>query len=250
MNHSYGWKPDLPDQRDHFYAVPPSVLMVLPASVDLRPDCCPVMDQSSLGSCTSNAIAAALEFDQKKQGLTESRPSRLFIYYNERSMEGTVSSDSGAMIRDGIKSVNRQGTCPESMWPYDISQFTIKPPVLCYQTALQHRAVSYQRVTRSLAQMKGCLAAGYPFVLGFTVYESFESDQVAQTGIVPMPSHNEQVLGGHAVLCVGYDDAQQRFYVQNSWGINWGIEGFFTMPYAYLLSSKLSGDFWTIRTVQ
>jgi C1A family cysteine protease len=111
-------------------------------------------------------------------------------------------------------------------------------------------------VTRSLAQMKGCLAAGFPFVMGFTVYESFESDQVAQTGIVPMPSHYEQVLGGHAVLCCGFDDASQRFYVQNSWGTEWGMSrtpgsadrGFFTMPYAYLLSSSLSSDFWTIRS--
>jgi C1A family cysteine protease len=255
-HHSYGHIPDRRDQRDHLYAAPLSVLSALPTSVDLRPQCAPVMDQLQLGSCTSNAIAAALEFDQKKQNLPEARPSRLFIYYNERSMEGTVNSDAGAMIRDGIKSVNKQGACSESMWLYDISKFTVKPSSACYQTALQHKAVSYQRVTRSLAQMKGCLAAGFPFVMGFTVYESFESDQVAQTGVVPMPSHREQVLGGHAVLCCGFDDASQRFYVQNSWGTEWGMSrtpgsadrGFFTMPYAYLLSSSLSSDFWTIRS--
>lgn len=256
--YSYGWLPDRPDQRDHLYAAPSHILSALPASVDLRPNCSPVLDQSSLGSCTANSIAAALEFDQKKQNLPESTPSRLFIYYNERAMEGTVSSDSGAMIRDGIKSVNKQGTCPEVMWPYDISRFTVKPSASCYQNALTHRTVSYQRVARTLAQMKGCLAAGFPFVFGFTVYESFESDQITQTGVVPMPSHYEQVLGGHAVLCCGFDDAQQRFYVQNSWGTEWGMgrtatssntdRGFFSIPYAYLLSSSLASDFWTIRS--
>lgn len=256
--YSYGHIPDRRDQRDHLYTAPLSILSALPASVDLRPQCAPVMDQGQLGSCTANSIAAALEFDQIKQGLPEARPSRLFIYYNERAMEGTINSDAGAMIRDGIKSVNKQGACPESLWTYDISKFTVKPSTTCYQSALQHKTVSYQRVTRSLTQMKGCLASGYGFVFGFTVYESFESDQVAQTGIVPMPSHREQILGGHAVLCVGFDDAQQRFYVQNSWGTEWGMgrtatssdtdRGFFSMPYAYLLSSSLASDFWTIRS--
>jgi C1A family cysteine protease len=246
--HHYGWTPDRPDQRDHMYNAP--IPLTLPINTDLRPLCTPVMDQLALGSCTANAIAAALEFDQKKQNLADIRPSRLFIYYNERSMEGTVSSDSGAMIRDGVKSVNRQGACPESMWAYDLSQFTVKPPVSCYQNALTHRTIAYQKVARSLIQMKTCLVSGYPFIFGFTVYESFESNQVASTGVVPMPAHNEQVLGGHAVLCVGFDDNLQRFYVQNSWGTDWGMSGFFTMPYAYLLKSNLSSDFWTIRTVQ
>lgn len=245
--HSYGWQPDLPDHRDHLYAAPTRI--TLPTSVDLRPNCCPVMDQGQLGSCTANSIAAAIEFDQLKQNLPDTRPSRLFVYYNERAMEGTVNSDAGAMIRDGIKTVNRQGACAESLWAYDISQFAVKPPTSCYQQALQHRAMSYQRVTRSLSQMKGCIAAGYGFIFGFTVYESFESNDVAQTGIVPMPGAGESVLGGHAVYACGYDDASQRFYVQNSWSTSWGIQGFFTIPYAYLLSSSLSSDFWTIRTV-
>jgi C1A family cysteine protease len=248
--HAYGWTPDRPDQRDYVYAVNISDLLALPASVDLRPLCSPILDQSSLGSCTANAIAAAMMFDQGKEGMQMVTPSRLFVYYNERSMEGTTASDSGAAIRDGIKSVNRQGACSENLWPYDISKFTVKPPVAAYQAALQHKAVSYQRVTRSLPQMKACLASGYPFVFGFSVYASFESQQVANTGIVPMPMHHEQLLGGHAVLCVGFDDSQQRFYVQNSWGTGWGMAGFFTMPYSYLLSASLSSDFWTIRTVQ
>jgi C1A family cysteine protease len=128
-----------------------------------------------------------------------------------------------------------------------IANFMEKPPVACYSDATKYKAVLYQRVFQSINQMKGCLATGYPFVFGFTVYESFESQQVAQTGTVSMPAPNEQVLGGHAVLAVGYDDAQQRFIVRNSWGDGWGIKGYFTMPYSYLTDPHLSKDFWTIR---
>ena len=97
--------------------------------------------------------------------------------------------------------------------------------------------------------MKGCLAQGYPFVLGFSVYESFESPQVVRTGIAQMPAAGEQLLGGHAVLAVGYDDSAQRFVVRNSWGAGWGMKGYFTLPYAYLLDGNLSDDFWTVRQV-
>lgn len=251
MNRHYGWCPDRPDQRDHIFSAHWLDLLKLPQSVDLRSGCPVVYDQGQLGSCTANAIAGALEFDQIKQKLPEATPSRLFIYFNERAKEGTVNSDSGAAIRDGIKSVNVQGACAETLWPYDISKFTVEPPTECYQQGLQHRTVVYQRVPQSLSQMKACLASGYPFVFGFTVYESFESAQVASTGIVSMPAHTESVLGGHAVVCVGYDDASQRFTIRNSWGSSWGgpMQGYCTMPYAYLLSRSLASDFWTIRTV-
>jgi C1A family cysteine protease len=98
--------------------------------------------------------------------------------------------------------------------------------------------------------MKGCIASGFPFVVGFAVYESFESDAVARTGTVPLPAPTEAVIGGHAVLAVGYDDAKQRFHMMNSWGAGWGDKGFFTMPYAYLTDEDLSADFWTIRIVE
>lgn len=249
MTHKMGWIKDLPDFRDHLYAAPIEHLTALPSSVDLRPQCPPVYDQSSLGSCTSNAIAAAIEFDRMKQGLSDFVPSRLFIYYNERVMEHTVYSDSGAQIRDGVKSVSKLGACSEAEWPYDISQFSTKPSPLCYQHALLDKAISYQRVQQNLAQMKGCLASGSLVVFGFTVYESFESQEVSQTGIVPMPSSSESVLGGHAVCAVGFDDAQQRFIVRNSWSNQWADKGYCYMPYAYLLDKSLSSDFWVIKTV-
>ena len=246
----YGWIRDLPDLRDHLYATSPEFLVQLPSNIDLRSQCPAVYDQGQLGSCTANAIAAALEFDQMKEKQSNVFvPSRLFIYYNERVMEGTVNEDSGAQIRDGIKSVGKQGDCPETLWPYDIKKFSVKPPDKCYQQALKFKAVQYQRLSQILNQLKGCLASGYPFVFGFTVYESFESQQVAQTGHASMPLPKETVVGGHAVMAVGYDDSQNWFIVRNSWGDGWGLKGYFTLPYAYLLEQNLASDFWTIRLV-
>jgi C1A family cysteine protease len=247
----YGWIPDLPDQRDHMFAATMAVQANLPAAVDLRPKCPPVLDQGQLGSCTANAIGNAHRFDQMKQAAGKSfMPSRLFIYYNERAMEGTVNSDSGAMIRDGIKSIAQLGVCDEVDWPYVITKFKTKPSAALYKKALTHQALTYQRVLQNTAQMKGCLASGFPFVFGFTVYESFESAAVAKTGVVPMPGSKEKTLGGHAVLAVGYDDASQRFTVMNSWSTAWGMKGFFTIPYAYLADIGLASDFWAVNTVE
>jgi C1A family cysteine protease len=246
----YGWNPDLPDGRDLLYAAPPEVVSALPPKVDLREQCPAVYDQGQLGSCTANAIGAALEFDQMRQKEQAFAPSRLFIYYNERAIEGTVSSDSGGQIRDGVKSVNQQGAPPETDWPYDITKFAEKPPQKAYDDAAQHEAILYQRLTPTLGQLKGCLASGFPFVFGFVVYESFESQQVAQTGEAPMPQAGEKQLGGHAVMAAGYDESQQRFIIRNSWGPGWGMGGYFTLPYPYLLQSTLSSDFWTIRSVK
>lgn len=250
MKNKYGWLPDVPDIRDHVYKVPETVSS-LPSNVDLRNVCPSVLDQGELGSCTANAIANAHLFEQMKQGVKSLlQPSRLFIYYNERAIEGTVQSDSGAMIRDGIKSVGQLGVCSETKLPYNIAKFTKKPTKVCYTQALKHQAISYQRVNQTLNEMKGCLASGYPFVFGFTVYESFESQNVANDGIVPMPSKDEKVLGGHAVLAVGYNDSTGRFLVMNSWGTNWGDKGYFTIPYEYLTNSNLADDFWTVRLVE
>lgn len=261
---SYGWSPDLPDQRDHVYGAPLAKLGPLPAKIDLR-KACPkeVYDQGQIGSCTANAIAGAIEFDLLKQQKTVFTPSRLFIYFNEREMEHSVTQDSGAQIRDGVKSANKLGVCPETLWPYDATPAdpntniwpagakpAQKPAPACYAEALKHQVLNYQRVSRSLSQMKGCLAAGYPFVFGFTVYDSFESPAVAKTGDLNMPTSTEAVVGGHAVLAVGYDDGTQRFIVRNSWGAKWGKKGYFTIPYAYLMTENLSDDFWTLRLIE
>lgn len=247
----YGWKADTPDHRDLYFAARKPLSIgdaPLPPAVDLTSQCPVVYDQGQLGSCTANAIAAALEFDMIKQKEKDVMPSRLFIYYNERVMEGSVDQDAGAEIRDGIKSVASQGDCPEKRWPYNIKKFAKKPGKECYKEALRHKAVEYYRIETDV-DMKTCLAAGYPFVFGFSVYESFESQDVAKTGNVPMPGPNEQLLGGHATLCIGYNDADQRFLVRNSWGKDWGMQGNFTLPYAYLTDRNLSDDMWYIKVV-
>jgi C1A family cysteine protease len=247
----FGWRPELPDHRDLPYAAMRLSLerpLALPPQVDLRPHCPPVYDQGQLGSCTGNAIAGAFQFDRRKQNLPDFVPSRLFIYYNERSMEGTVSTDAGAFIRDGIKSIAKQGACKESAWPYVISKFATQPSQSCYRTATKYKAVSYFRLNNAnLDELKTCLAAGYPFVFGFVVYPSFFSGDTNH-GIVPMPG-DESTVGGHAVVAVGYNDANQRFIIRNSWGAGKGDQGYYYMPYQYLTTASLSDDFWTVRTV-
>jgi len=259
----FGWVRDLPDQRDLAYSAPLAMLRHLPAHIDLRPQCPPVYDQGRIGSCTANAIGAAIQFDRMKLGKTpDFVPSRLFIYYNERAMEGHIAFDAGAQIRDGIKSVNKLGVCTEPDWPYidtpaeyDGGPFPAdspeaqRPPDDCYEKALRFRVMLYQRLNQSLSQLKSCFASGYPFVFGFTVYDSFFEEQGVQKVTIPLPSDNDSVLGGHAVMAVGYGDAQRVFIVRNSWGVDQGDHGYFYMPYSYVTEPNLASDFWTIRTV-
>lgn len=246
-SHGYGWKRQLPDQRDYKYTL--AIPTVLPPLVDMTGKCPPVYDQETLGSCTGNAIAGAVEFERIKQGLVDFVPSRLFIYYEERVIENTVNSDSGAEIRDGFKVISSLGVPAETDWPYDVSKFTQKPPQQAYDDALKDVATQYLAINQDLTSFRQCLSDGYPFVFGFTVYSSFESDQVNQSGIVPMPSPTESVLGGHAVMCVGYDDNAKEFIVRNSWGPKWAQNGYFRMPYQYLTNPDLASDFWTLRLV-
>ena len=252
----YGWKPDRPDPRDWQGSLTLTEHAVtLPASVSLRAKMPAIYDQGQLGSCTANAIAGALQYQQLVQAETEGKnvPSRLFIYYNERVMEGTVSWDAGAEIRDGIKSVAKQGAPPESEWPYRITRFTDKPPAKAYTDALQFRALTYARPIRTSYYLRKALANTHPIVFGFSVYSSFESDEVASNGIVPMPDvENEELLGGHAVVAIGYKQISGHLYfeVRNSWGADWGDNGYFWMPAAYLLDTSLSSDFWDIKLVE
>lgn len=243
LNKSYGWLPDIPDQRDYLYrAIRP--IRRLPKIVDLRRYCSIVENQGNLGSCTACALAGNLEFLDNKPDAVCEDVSRLFIYYNERTLTGTVDFDSGASLRDGIKTLRKTGVCREKIWPYEIERFDRKPSLRCYQEAKKYRIKSYYRIN-TLSEMLICLAEGYPFTFGFTVYESFESVKVAQTGVVSMPKKRERVIGGHAVMAVGYNQKERLFLVRNSWGNKWGQGGYFTIPYRYL--ETLAADFWTVR---
>lgn len=246
----YGWRPDVPDHRDHKFTSK-LVPAKLPRSVDERKKFPPCYDQGALGSCTGNAIAAALQYDRRKQKLTDFIPSRLFIYYNEREIEGTINEDAGAEIRDGIKAVAKLGAPDEQYWPYNIHAFARRPSDVAYTAALDTQAIEYARVEQTADGIKGALAEGFPVTFGFAVYESFESARVEHTGTVPMPKPSEQMLGGHAVLIVGYHDEAHyhRFIVRNSWGTDWGHFGYFTMPFDYVLNNDLADDFWVIRSV-
>lgn len=278
---------DIPDPRDQRYTHP-HYLAATP-NVDLRDKCPQVYDQGKLGSCSANALAFAYQYDEVKQvpeksitGDSDSPdcflPSRLYIYYNERVRENHPDSDSGASLRDGIKSINQEGVCPESMWPYDIAQFATRPTQECYQEGKKHQAVKYQRVTQSEQDFKKVLSSGYPIVFGFLVYPSFESDEVSQTGLVPMPASGGKPLGGHAVAMVGYryiepktedsesdsetegspgislgkliPTSQLQFIVRNSWGPGWGDNGYCYFPADYLLDADLAFDFWVVQQVQ
>ncbi len=245
----HGWQPDLPDHRDLIFK--PKVIK-LPVSVDLRTSgfMPAVYDQGQLGSCTANGIGAAIEYMLKKEKLADFMPSRLFIYWNERKMEGTVTQDAGAQIRDGVKSVSKLGVCDEKEWTYTVSRFKLQPPQTAYVDALKNLVTKYERVTPDESNIKGALAAGFPVVFGFTCYESFESAVVATSGILPMPKPAEKVVGGHCVLCVGYDDSKKMFLIRNSWGAGWGLQGYFWMPYAYMTNGHLADDMWKIEVVK
>ena len=186
---------------------------------------------------------------RKKQGLPDQPLSRLFIYYNERLMEGTVDQDSGAQLRDGAKVLATVGAPDESLWDYQDSNLYLEPKASAYENAVQDESQVYLAVDQTLNDMKLCLHEGFPFVFGVTLWPEFESDAVAQTGIVPMPNTNSNSIGGHAILCVGYNNATSMFTVLNSWGPNWGDHGYCYFPYAYLTNPDLCTDLWTIRTV-
>lgn len=250
----YGCKKDKYDHRDLRLVFNRKKLLANKKSHDLRDVCPPIYNQGKLGSCTANAICGLYEFDELFQSENENnelkfRPSRLFLYYNERDMEGNTGTDAGAEIRDGMKSINRIGVCSETEWPYDISTFTEKPSNECYESAKDHHTIKYRRLNHNINQFKACISSGFPFVFGFQVFESFETKEVAETGDMVMPQDDEKVLGGHAIMAVGYDDDKQVFIIQNSWGEEWGDKGYFYMPYEFIKNQEWCSDFWTCSKV-
>jgi C1A family cysteine protease len=248
----YGWKRDLPDKRDHSFENNYLLSIQKPINqVDLRNGFPKIYNQGKLGSCTANALASAIQFDELKQNLNDKNevPSRLFIYYNERDMEDNVNNDSGASLRDGIKCINKIGYCNETLWPYDIEKFTEKPTQDCYDYARKHKTLSYKKVQQDETHIKSVLNMGFPIVFGISVYESFESEEVAKTGLVSLPNKEERMLGGHAIILVGYDEEKRLFTFRNSWGEDWGDKGYGYLPVEYVCDKDLASDFWVVSKV-
>jgi C1A family cysteine protease len=246
LNYKLGWIPDTPDCRDSIYKTDSLYdFNKIPDFVDLSVHASPVEDQGSLGSCTAQALVGALELLDKKEDKSYTDLSRLFLYYNERAYINSKHYDSGACLRDGIKSLASHGVCREELWIYDIKKFTHRPSLTCYTEAKTRKIKHYQRLV-NVKSMFETLSQGYPFVFGFGVYGNF--NEVAYTGVARMPDRKKDILyGGHAVLAVGYDKPNLMFKIRNSWGTSWGKEGYFWMPAAYLMDTNLSDDFWTIR---
>jgi C1A family cysteine protease len=249
--HGLGWKPALPDIRNHRLIIEAymSVRGILPRTVDLRTNMPPIGDQGPLGSCTAWAALAAYRYEMVKAGLPDMDLSELAQYYWSRLIEHSTRIDSGATITDAIKVLAKVGAAPEKAWPYSTqrSKWVHAPSRAVRALAKQHLAIEYQAVPQVLVSLRGVLAIGYPVVFGISVYESFESEKVATTGVVDMPNTSESLLGGHALVLVGYDDSVRLFIVRNSWGTDFGDAGYVYLPYEYVTSSDLASDFWIIK---
>lgn len=248
MKRHFGTGRDSASTLDWKYRPPASIARRLPAAVDLRRHCPPVYDQLHLNSCSANAIAAALRFDEIKEArAVRHAPSRLFIYYNERARAHVVDLNAPVSLRDGYRTIAKLGSCSEEMWPYQVRRFRRQPTPACYLAALRHVAIEYYRIRRAISQLRACLAAGYPFVLALAVHKSMLGREVRRTGVVPVPTRRDALVGGHAVLGVGYRHATRQFIFRNSWGRGWGDRGYGYLPYEFIASAALTWDFWTLR---
>jgi hypothetical protein len=173
----------------------------------------------------------------------------LFLYFNTRKRMGTVDNPSGENVADTLGAARDDGFCPEALWPYDVERVSVAPPEACYEAAAQWHIRS-RKVPQTAERIRALLANGTPVLFAFYVYESFLTDEVTKSGVTPMPRVGEERRGGHAALLVGYDDSTQTFVVRNSWGANWGQQGYCLVPYAYVLDPERAFDFYTIRTVR
>jgi C1A family cysteine protease len=246
-----GFKPDLPDIRD--FTFESNIIRKkrdFPRSVDLRghPDMPPIWDQKELGACTAFSVGALCAFEYGADFCYD--PSKLFLYYVTRSLEGTVDVDSGASIRNTIKAVNVFGNCVEKHWPYDIKKFKDAPPKEIFDMAEYHQALKYSRVKQRLDDIREALVSDNPISFGIAVYPGLYKITKGNP-ILEMPDYSQEMLGGHALVLVSYNDDKQLFGVRNSWGA-WGEDnsGYFYIPYNYVLNSQLSMDFWIIENME
>lgn len=265
---SMGWERDLPDFRDYTAEVPEvakvleksrpmkAVKKKMPKSVDLRGWCSPVENQLNIGSCTANAGVGLLEYFERRAFDKHLDGSRLFLYKVTRNLLGW-EGDEGAYLRTTMQAMALFGVPPERYWPYRTEKYDDEPPSFCYAFAQSYQAVRYYRLdppsmskSKVLDLVKKYLAAKLPCMFGFSVYSSIPGTGQG-TGDIPFPQAGDSLQGGHAVVAVGYDDTKKigkekgALLIRNSWGENWGEEGYGWLPYAYV-ESGLAVDFWSL----
>jgi C1A family cysteine protease len=245
MNRIYNLKKQKEDNRDYIYK---PTLTLTPNSHFLNDaiiTSCPILDQSNLGSCLSNAVYAQF-YILSKSNITL---SRLHLYMISRAIDQySLTEDSGATIRGCMKAISKYGISNEKIWPYIISNFNKLPPLLSFTNTYKLNGYTYTFIKQDLKSIKEVIASFNPIVIGIAVYSSFESTNATNYGIIPMPNTSkEQLLGGHAVLLIGYDDKTKVFKFQNSWGNKWGDKGYGYLPYDYVLNNNLAFDLCTIK---
>lgn len=244
----FNLKPSPVDERDFAFEPKKKAIVRLPASVDLsvRWGVQPY-HQYDIGSCTANAMAGAIQFLQKLEKVPKTMPSRLFTYYITRELEGTTEEDGGAYIRNVVKATNKQGFVFEKDWKYTRKNLFAKPKPELYTDAATRRIERYEHIEDgNVAMMQTCLAEGFPFLCGMIVFaRSFNLAE--HTGVMPMPTKRDESIGGHAVLCVGYDMAKKAFKVRNSYGKTWGEKGYFWLPFDFADNPQWMWDCWVVR---
>jgi len=206
----------------------------------------PIYNQGALGSCSANAVAFAYQYGSKKQRLLFSdTPSRLFIYYNSRMIGGNIDVDSGAYLRDSVKWLVKYGTVSEKEYPYNIEGFALKPSDQNYQNAIKNTIDGYYAVNKDIQDIKRAIYNKFPVVFGMSIYGAI--NYVTKENPILSMSTNEWLMGWHALVIIWYDDSTQLFLVRNSWGDKWADNGYFYVPYEYIM--KYGFDFWVISKV-
>lgn len=263
-----GWQRDLPDFRDHTKQADgvakilskskrlQAAIKKMPASIDLRQWCSPIEDQGNIGSCTANAGVGLLEYFERRAYGKHLDGSRLFLYKATRNLLGWTG-DQGASLRATMKAMVLFGVPPETHWPYKVTKYDEEPPAFCYAFAQNYKALNYYRLdppgtstSQLLTTIKNNLAANLPCMFGFTVYSSIPPVGDGK-GEIPYPLKGESVLGGHAIVAVGFNDTKMigknkgALLIRNSWGTNWGMQGYGWLPYAFV-ESGLAVDFWSL----
>lgn len=251
------WKRSPYDGRDLKSTRHLSAPITLPEEFQITPEI-PIYDQKNAGSCVGHGCCEAFRYETAQLLNNYNLDfSRLFVYWNARSLDGSTEEDAGTYIRSGFKAMNKWGLCSESVWPYDdtLSSVVKRPSESAYEDGLNNITVKYATVNQTEQEIKQTLLSGAAIVFGFNVYTSFFGSWSETTGIMPLPKSSDYLQGGHCVIVVGYSNNKKAFLCQNSWG-DWGKGaikgkvGYFWMPYSFLLNSKECDDFWCIQEVK